>query len=172
MRLQDSGATTLGAVDAVLVLEATSGAGGPADLDLVLLTLGRPVGIKAAALADGEEEVVVVAVLSNERSFLGVLSLRLEGNVGDGGRASLEGWVGHVLDEKILPEGTERHYELRSIPVKCTVNRIVILAGARLDSSGAVVGPSVEVLAGSNTDGGVLDTERGDGVVEVVCVAD
>jgi hypothetical protein len=71
-----------------------------------------------------------------------------------------------------LPEGTERHYELRSIPVKCTVNRIVILAGARLDSSGAVVGPSVEVLAGSNTDGGVLDTERGDGVVEVVCVAD
>jgi hypothetical protein len=41
-----------------------------------------------------------------------------------------------------------------------------------LDAGGAVVGPGLEVLAGSNTNGGVLDTKGGDGVVEVVCVAD
>lgn len=172
MRLQDSGTSALSAVHTVLVLEAASGAGRSADLDLVLLTLGGSVGVETAALANREEEVVVVAVLSNERSFLGVLTVGLEGNVGDGGRAGLEGWVGHVLAEEVVPEGTEGHDELRSIPVKRTVNGIVVLASARLDAGGAVVGPGLEVLAGSNTNGGVLDTKGGDGVVEVVCVAD
>lgn len=35
-----------------------------------------------------------------------------------------------------------------------------------------MIRPGVEVGAGSYTDGGVLYAERGDGVVEVVCVAD
>ena len=170
--LQDSGTTTLKAVLTTLVLEATSGAGRPADLDLVLLTLSRPVGIETAALANREEEVVVVAVLSNERSFLSMLAVRLEGNVCDCGRAGLHGWVGHVLAEEVVPERTEGHDELRSVPVKCTINGVVVLSSARLDASCAEIGPSAEVLAGRNTDGRVLDTERGDSVVKVVCVTD
>jgi hypothetical protein len=46
-------------------------------LDLVFLTRGRAFGVKAAALANREEEIVVIAVLSNERSFL---AYRLDGS--------------------------------------------------------------------------------------------
>lgn len=70
MGFKDSGAAAFGTLLAALVDEAASGACGPADLDLVLLTCGRTVGVEAAALANRKEEVVVVAILSDERSLL------------------------------------------------------------------------------------------------------
>jgi hypothetical protein len=70
VRLKDGGSATLSALLATLVHEAASGAGRPADLNLVLLTCGRTVGVKAAALANREEQVVVVAILGNEWSLL------------------------------------------------------------------------------------------------------
>ena len=172
MRLQDSGAAAAGAVNAVLVDKSTGGTSGPTDLDLVLLTFGGPVGIETTALADGEEEIMILAVQSNERGFLGMCAFGLEGDVGDSRRAGLEWWVGHADTEKILPERSEGHDELGAIPVEGSVDGIVILAAAGLDAGGTVVSPGAEVFASCNTDGRVLDTKRGDTVVEIVSVAD
>jgi hypothetical protein len=170
--LENSGTAALGACLASLVDEAASSAGGPADLDLVLLALGGPVGVEAAALADGEEEVMVVAVLGDEGGFLGVLTLGLEGNVGCCRASSLRGRVGHADGEEVLPEGAERHDELASVPVQGTVDSVVVLASLGRDSSGAKVGPALHILARGDTDGRVLNTKGRNGVVEIVGIGD
>ena len=170
--LENSGTAALGAGLASLIDKAASSASRPTDLDLVLLALGGPVGVEAAALADREEEVVVVAVLGDEGSFLGVLSLGLERDVDCCRASGCQGRVVHSDGEEILPEGTERHDELASIPVQSTIDGVVVLASLGGDSSGSVVRPAFHVLASCDTDGRVLDTERRDGVVEVVSVAD
>lgn len=129
MRLQDSGTSTFRALLASLVDESSSCAGRSADLDLVLGTLGRAIGVEATALADREEEVVVFAVQSNESGFLGVLALGLEcerhlaGTAHDLGR-----WVLHVDGEEIGPEGAVGHDEFGAVPVQGTVDGIVVVA--------------------------------------------
>jgi hypothetical protein len=170
--LENSGTAALGASLASFVDEAASSAGGPADLDLVLLALGGPVGVEAAALADGEEEVMVVAVLGDEGGFLSVLTLGLEGNVDCCRASGLRGRVGHADGEEILPEGAERHDELASVPVQGTVDGVVVLASLGRDSSGTMVGPALHVLAGGDTDGRVLDAKGRNGVVEVIGIGD
>jgi hypothetical protein len=80
--LENSGATAAGAALAALVDETAGCALGPADLDAVLLAGGRPVLVEAAAGADREEEVVVVAVLGYEGAFLGVRTGGLQSDVG------------------------------------------------------------------------------------------
>jgi len=113
VRLKDSRTSTLRASLASLVDETASCAGGSADLDLVFLALGWPVRVEAAALADREEQVMVFAIETDERSFLRMLAFRLEGDVG-GCRAvdGLDGWILHVDDEEIVPERAEGHDKL------------------------------------------------------------
>ena len=172
--LENSGTTTLSALLTSLVDEATGSAGGPADLNFVLLTCGRTVGVETAAFADREEEVVVVTALGNVGSLLGVLAVRLESDVGGCTTSALERWVVHANGEQIVPERSERYDELGAIPVESTIDGVVVLAGLRGDAGATVVGPGAnsEGFGSRDTDGGVLNTERGDGVVEVVCVAD
>lgn len=129
VRLQDSGTSTFRALLASLVDESSSGAGRSADLDLVLGTLGGAVRIKAAALADREEEVVVFTVQSDEGSFLGMLALGLECERDLAGPAyDLGRWVLHVNGEEIGPEGAVGHDELGAVPVQRTVDGIIVVA--------------------------------------------
>ena len=172
MRLENSGATTLGALLARLVDEATSRAGRSADLDLVLLASSGTTGIVAAALANGEKEVVVVSVLSDVGPFLGVLAVGLEGDVCAGAAAGFERGVCHADGKEVVPEGSEGHDEFAAVPVQRRVDGVVVLAGFGGDAGCAVVGPRVEVGAGGHADGGILHAEGGHGVVEVVGVAD
>jgi hypothetical protein len=169
--LEDSGTTAAGAALAGLVDKAAGCALGPADLDAVFLAGGRLVLVEVAALADREEEVMVVAILGNEGAFLCMRAAGLEGNVG-WGRGGLQGRIGHVDTEDVVPEGTVSHDELGAVIVECSVDGVVVVAALGGDTGCAVVGPGVHVLGGSDTNGGVLDTEMRDGVVEVVCVAD
>jgi predicted methyltransferase MtxX (methanogen marker protein 4) len=118
VRLQNSSASTLSALLARLVDKPTSCAGRSAYLDLVLLALGGSVGIETAALANREEKVVVFAVQSNERRFLSVLALGLEGDGCVLGAAyGLDWGVLHVDGEQVAPEGAVGHDELGSVPV-------------------------------------------------------
>lgn len=131
MRFQNSRSAALGALLTGLIYETTSRTGRPADLDLVLLAGGGPAVVVAAALADGEEQVMVVAVLGNKGSFLCVLTLGLEGNVGACSTAGhLEWRVVHVHGEEIAPEGAKGHDELRAVPIESAVNGVVVLSGA------------------------------------------
>jgi hypothetical protein len=173
MRLQYSRTSTLSALLARLVDKSTSCASRSADLDLVLCALGRPIGIEAAALSNREEQVVVFTIQRNERSFLRMLALGLECERHlAGARRNLGRRVLHVDGEEVAPEGTVGHDEFGTIPVESAVDGVVVVAGFGGDARGAQVGPGVEVLAGSDTDSRGLDTKGGDGVVEVVCVAD
>lgn len=61
---KDIGTATLSALLTRVVDEATSSAGGPADLDFVFGALSGIVAIKTTALAGREEEIMVVTALS------------------------------------------------------------------------------------------------------------
>jgi hypothetical protein len=141
VRLEHSRTTTFSALHAILVDEATCGAGGPADLDLVLGTLRRAIGVKATALADREEEVVIVAILGNVGTFLSVLAIWLEGDVDGCSARSRERRIVHVHAEYVVPEGAEGHDKLGAVPVECAIDGIVVLAGRRGDASATVIGP-------------------------------
>lgn len=100
MRLQNSRTSTLRALLARFVNKSTSCASRSANLDLILLPLRRPVGIKATALAHREEKVVVFAIQSNEGSFLCMFAFRLECDRGVFGTADgPDRWVLHVDGE-------------------------------------------------------------------------
>jgi hypothetical protein len=155
--LQNSRATALSAFLARLIHKASSRASRSADLDLVLRALGWPVSIEAAALAHGEEEVVVVSVLSNEGSFLRVFAVGLERERCVLGAADgLERRVLHVDGEEIGPEGAVGHDEFAAVPVQRAVDGVEVVAWLGGNACGAVVGPAVEVCAGCDADGGVL----------------
>jgi hypothetical protein len=101
-----------------------------------------------------------------------VLAVGLERYVDGCAAEGLEGRVGKVDGEDVGPEGAKGHYEFRAVPVEGAVDGVVVIAGLGTDACGAVIGPGVEVGAGCYADGGVLHAEGGDGVVEIVCVAD
>lgn len=129
VRLKNSCTTAFCALLAGFVDEAAGGASGSADLNLVLGTLCGAVGVKGTALADREEEVVVVAVLSNERSLLSVFALGLERDVCGCSTGSCKRGVLHAHRKQVLPERAKRHDELGAIPVKSTIDSVVVLAG-------------------------------------------
>ena len=57
-----------------------------------------------------------------------MLAIGLESNVGGGSTSRLERRVVHVHGEQVVPEGSERHDELGSVPVEGAVDGIVVLA--------------------------------------------
>lgn len=125
VRLKDSSATTLSALLATLIYEASSGTGRSADLDLVLLTCGRTVGVKTAAFAGREKQIVVVAILGNKGGLDSMFPRRLKSDIGCSG-SDLEGRVVHVDREQIVPKGSEGHDELGSIPIESAIDSIVV----------------------------------------------
>ena len=139
--LEHSRTTSFSALHASLVNKATCGAGGPADLDLVLGALCGTIGVKATALADREEEIVVVAILGNVGTFLSVLAIWLEGNVDGCSARSRERRIVHVHAEYVVPEGAKGHDKFGTVPVECAIDGIVVLAGRRGDASATVIGP-------------------------------
>jgi hypothetical protein len=143
--LEHSSTTAVGAAFSALINKAAGRALGPTDLDAVLLAGGRLVGVEAAALANREEKVVVVAALGDEGAFLGVRAGGLEGDVRRGG-GRLQGWVGHFGAEDVVPERPEGHDELGAVPVKGAVDGVVVVAGLGRDAGGTVVRPRVHVL--------------------------
>lgn len=167
VRLKDSGTTTLSAFLAGLIDEAARGALRSADLNLVFLALGGAVGIESTALANREEQVVVIAVLCNERSFLGMLSFRFKCDVGGRAAGGFQRGIVEVHYEQVLPERSERHDKLGTIPVKGAIDGVIVLASLRGDTGTAVVGPGAngEGLGGGYTDSGVLNTEGRNSVV-------
>jgi len=166
---QDCGSAAFGALLAVLINKSPIGTGGPANLNLVLGALSRPVLIITAALANRKEQVVVLAIQANESSFLCVFTLGFERNVDARSAANrLQGRVLHVYGIEITPEGAKRHDEFGSVPVQGTIDGIVALSRTRRDAGGTKVAPGQEVFASCYTNGRVLGAKRRDAVVEVV----
>lgn len=173
MRLEHRRPAPIRATHARLVHEPARRARRPTHLDLVLLPRGRLVRIEAAALAHGEEEVVVVSVLGNEGGFLGVRARGLVRDAGGGrARGDGQGRVVHAHRVQVAPEGAEGHDDVGAVVVGGAVDGVVGAAGLGGDAGCAVVGPGVEVGGGGDADGGVLRAEGGHRVEEVVGVAE
>lgn len=161
VRLENSSTTALGALLARFVDVTTVNLSGPADLDLVFGARSRTVLVKAAALSNREEKIVVVSALGNVCGLLCVLTIGLEGDVDSRTTSRLEGGVVHVHREQIIPEGSHRHDELGAIPVERAIDGVVVLAGGRGDTGAAVIGPGAhrKGLGSRDTDSGVLYTK-------------
>ena len=83
------------------------------------------------------------------------------------------GRVLHLNLEDVAPEGAKVHVVVAAIKDQVAVNRIIVLSSGRFDTGGAEVGPGAvfEGRRGRNTDSGVLGSEGGNGVVQIVGVA-
>lgn len=173
MALQHSRSPAVRAAHATLVDEAARGARRATHLDLVLATGRRLARVEAAALADAEKQVVVVSVLRDEGTLLGVRAFRLVRDArgrrtrGDGQRR-----VVHLDRVDVAPEGAEGHDDVGAVVVGGGVDGVVGAAGLGGDARRAVVSPGVEVGGRGDADGRGLGAEGRDGVEEVVGVAE
>lgn len=173
MALKHRSTTAICASNARLVDEATGSTGGSAHLDLVLPACSRPVRVEAAALADREEEIVVIAVLRDEGGLLGMGTARLVRDPRGGCARGNRQWrVVHLDAVEVAPEGAKGHDDVGAIVVSGTVDGVVGAARLGGDACGAVVGPVIKVSRGCDANCGVLRTEGRNGVEEVVGAAE
>lgn len=145
----------------------------PANLDLILITRSRTVGVQAAARSSREEEVVVIAVLDHVRALFSVRTSRVESERAHRGRR-FEWRVGHVDLVEIAPERTEVHVVAVAILDDLAINCVVIISCFRRHSSSTKVFEGIAVHRGRcrQSNGAVLTAERAHGVGDIVCVAD
>ncbi len=155
---------------AALVVEVGAGDGAAAaDAHAV----GAVLASAADPLVDEEVDVVAAPIQG------GGLDLARPGDP-DGGGGGIEAQAGggvELDEENAAPEGAVGHPEPALVEQHAGVDGVVILARAGADDD-AAVGPAVaggggiEGRGGGEGDGGGVFAELGDGVVEVVEVAD
>lgn len=145
----------------------------PADFNLVLLVRSGTRSVVAAALADGEEEIIELPVLNHERRFLRVLSSRDESELTVGARR-LGRWVLHVGRVEAAVEGSKAKAPGVSVPEEVAVDGVVLIARAGLDAGGSEIFERTAVHCGRSgeANGTVLHAESAHGVVDVVLIAD
>lgn len=169
MRLQHRRPTPIRARHTTLIDKSTRRTRRSANLDLVLRPSRRPTRIEAAALPDRGKQVVVIAVLRDERAFLGVRPRRLVRDASGGSaRGDGERRVVHLDAVDVAPKRAEGHDDVGAVPVGGWVDGVVGGAGAGGDAGCAVVGPVVEVGGGCYADGAVLVAEGRDTIEHVV----
>lgn len=162
-------ATSLGAVNAILVNEAASAASGTADTDVVLLTLGGISGSVSASDTGAVKEVVKVTVLEHEGTLLAVVEGLVEGELVGRRRAGLDRAL-HLNLLDVVPEGAEVEVVLAANANPVGIDPVVVAVGR--DADRAVIGPGAGFHSrrGSHTDFRVLGAGLGEDVVHVVLV--
>lgn len=115
-----------------------------ADLDPILLALGRPHVVIVARKADGDEQEISPVMLVEERALHLVIAGGFEGDLL--GRRSELGSIGvHFCLEDVVPIGSPGQAEFASFVEEIGVDRVVGLARIGLEADGAVVRPRAEL---------------------------